>query len=94
MAILEKNRPQVTSKSSNNAVADKSATHSKPTEKPKKKEKEQQEKAVSSRKPDEGVKKSKTSTSKTAVAKVDVFNDIINLLWFDLRYCFFSRKIN
>ena len=67
MGVLEKNRPQATSKSASNVAVQKPASQSKAPEKPKSSERTQ-EKSSAPKKSDDGGKKSKP-TSKT-VAKV------------------------
>ena len=76
MGVLEKNRPQVTSKSASNVAVQKSSSQTKAPEKPKASERTQ-EKSSAPKKSDDGSKKSKTAVasaaSKTSAAKVCVF---------------------
>ena len=68
MGVLEKNRPQVTSKSTGNVAVQKPTSQAKAPDKPKSNERTQ-EKSSAPKKSDDGGKKSKTA-SKTSATKV------------------------
>ncbi|CAB4025899.1 cytoskeleton-associated 5 isoform X1, partial [Paramuricea clavata] len=72
IGVLEKNRPQATSKSASNVAVQKSSSQTKAPEKPKASERTQ-EKSSAPKKSDDGSKKSKTAVasaaSKTSAAK-------------------------
>lgn len=68
MGVLEKNRPQATSKSASNVAVQKPTSQAKAPEKAKSNERTQ-EKPSAPKKSDEGGKKSKPA-SKTSVSKV------------------------